>query len=207
MVKISGEWINAKSLYERATIKPRSLGSVTLTKANSIRCELVLCRQNAKGRIEPTLQGKRAKRTQSRKHAEREQEPWLIATSLSIPPRKVIALYKTRMQIEESFRDLKSARYGLSLEFSGTMKRARMRILLLIGSLALWLCWLLGQAAHILGLHRSFQANTVRKRNVLSMIFLGLRVVNSRRVGITEEALNIAHQLLNISVRECCYAN
>lgn len=206
MVKRNGsKWVTAKSFYQTANITPRSLGSVILTRANPICCELVLCRQKARGRMEQTLRGERAKRRQSRKHAEREQEPWLIATSLSLPPQKVIALYKTRMQIEESFRDLKSARYGLSLEFSGTKKHSRMSILLLIASLALWICWLLGKAAHILGLHRTLQANTVRTRNVLSMIFLGFRVVNSSRVRITEKAFNLAQLLLTASVRNYCY--
>jgi hypothetical protein len=53
----------------------------------------------------------------------------------------MVALYAARMQIEEAFRDLKSNRFGLSLEYSGTCELECLQILLLIGSLALIVLW------------------------------------------------------------------
>ena len=46
-------------------------------------------------------------------------------------------IYRTRMQIEEAFRDLKSERYGLGLSASQTRVDHRLAVLLLIGALAL----------------------------------------------------------------------
>ncbi|HVV68560.1 MAG TPA: transposase [Gammaproteobacteria bacterium] len=46
--------------------------------------------------------------------------------------KRVVKLYKTRMQIEEGFRDLKSSRYGLSIEQSYSKGIVRLENLLLI---------------------------------------------------------------------------
>ena len=205
MLQVGDDWIAAKSLHPKATFIPRSLGSLLMTRSNPLRCHFVLYRTKAKGRFEKTVEGKRAKRSQSRKHAHREHEPWLLASSLAAPPRKIVDLYQTRMQIEESFRDMKSCRYGLSLELSGTKSVSRMALLALIGALALWCSWLLGKATQVLGIHRSLQANTVKKRAVLSPIFLGLRAFNSARIRISRDALDIARELLNLSIRKYSY--
>jgi hypothetical protein len=47
-------------------------------------------------------------------------EPWLLASSLTeekgYSGQWIVNLYKLRMQIEEGFRDLKSARDGFGME-------------------------------------------------------------------------------------------
>jgi len=42
----------------------------------------------------------------------RMKESWTLATDLEEPPHTIIALHGRRMQIEESFRDTKSVRWG-----------------------------------------------------------------------------------------------
>ncbi len=83
------------------------------------------------------------------------------------------------MQIEEAFRDLKSSRFGLSLEYSGTRELERLQILMLIASVAIVVLWLLGKATELSQQHRHYQANTVRNRVVLSTIFIGLHVIDA----------------------------
>jgi len=46
--------------------------------------------------------------------------------------KQVKNIYATRMQIEETFRDVKSARYDLGFELNGTYKTKRLQILLMI---------------------------------------------------------------------------
>ena len=104
--------------------------------------------------------------------------PLLLATSL--PPcsklaKKIVALYTLRMEIEESCRDLKSTHFGLSLELHLTYQVERLQILLLIAALALMVAWLMGKATELTEQHWQYQANTVRKRKVLSTIFIGLK--------------------------------
>lgn len=45
----------------------------------------------------------------------RTKEAWILVTDLAAPPHTIIACYGRRMQIEESFRDTKSVRWGLRL--------------------------------------------------------------------------------------------
>jgi hypothetical protein len=90
----------------------------------------------------------------------------------------VVRLYRARMQIEEAFRDLKSARFGLALGYQRTGKADRLAMLLLIAALAMMVLWLIGMVARQRNLSRHYQANTERRRGVLSVIFLAMRVID-----------------------------
>jgi len=199
-----GPWVIGKSLYEQATGKPKDLGEARLTRNHAFDCRLVLYKARSKGRVKTTRFGQRARSRHSRKNAARERAPWLLATSLpagSSPAKRVVALYATRMQIEEAFRDIKSARYGLSLEHSGTRQLQRLQVLLLVGSLAMMVLWLLGKATELTGQHRQYQANTIKHRTVLSTIFLGLQVSRDRRIALTDHDLRTAAKALRTIVK------
>ena len=57
--------------------------------------------------------------------------------------------------------------------------------------LALLVAWLMGKALELTNQHTAYQANTVRRRLVLSTIFLGLRVIDDTRVVL--RAIDIRH--------------
>ena len=86
--------------------------------------------------------------------------------------------YQLRMQIAitESFRDMKNARLGkMYFRSARSNSAARLSILVLIGTLATLVAWLVGQTMQRFGLQRHYQANTTRHRPVLSTVFLGLQ--------------------------------
>jgi hypothetical protein len=179
MVQVAQDecWIGAKSLYVDATNKPYLIENVLLTQSNPLRCSLVLFKAKAKGRVRLTKMGKRARSRKSLVNAARGQEPWLLATSLSHSPAKtIVEIYATRMQIEESFRDLKCHRFGLNLYHNGTYKLPRMKLLVLIGAIATTFAWLLGMTARDHNLHQQFQANTTFAVSVLSNVFIGIQI-------------------------------
>lgn len=121
------------------------------------------------------LDGTRRARKASEKNAKVNREPRLLASSLageSSMASRVVNLFAQRMQIEEAFRDLKSHRFGMGFEDSRTRSPERLGVLLLIATLAQLVLWLRGQVGHNAGAHHDYQANTERKRNVLSKIFL-----------------------------------
>ena len=60
--------------------------------------------------------------------------------------KKVVRLYRARMQIDEAFRDLKSPRFGLALEYPRTGEANRLAMWLLIAALATIVLWLIGMA-------------------------------------------------------------
>ena len=108
------------------------------------------------------------------------KEPWLLATNLpendKLNSKQLVSLYARRMQIEETFRDIKSPQYGMGLRHSNSRCTKRFDILLLIAMLAEWLLRLLGLIAQKQNWERAFQANTIRNRRVLSIIRLGREV-------------------------------
>ena len=161
-----------KHLYAAATTRPTTLGEVQLVRSPPHRCTVHLGRQPAKGRRHTSVLGQPVRSSHSRKQATRAREPWLLASSLSLrawPANRIIQIYRQRMQIEEAVRDLKSARDGLGFAASHTRTPQRLAILLLLGALALFVLWLVGQAAVQQNLHHSYQANTTKRRLVLSL--------------------------------------
>jgi len=113
------DWIRIETVFETVTIRARYLGFIDIVKRNPLACHAYLVKKKKQGRIKKTVYGKRCKQKYSESHSQRERTPWFIVTSLdggSSITKRVINLYKTRMQIEESFRDIKNSRWGFSLD-------------------------------------------------------------------------------------------
>ena len=90
-----------------------------------------------------------------------------------------MAIYRKRMKIEHDFRDSKDPKWGLGLRRSRSMDPGRLSIQLLIGALAAFVLWLIGLCLEKKGLHRDFQANSVKHKRVLSLVFLALEAIRS----------------------------
>lgn len=174
------KWNPIKTLYSIATRQAFCIGSVFLSKSSSLRCFFYLKKQQKKNRIKKNLIGKKIQCSVSKKHEKRENEPWLIASSLSpneVSANQIIYLYSKRMQIEEAFRDLKNTRNGFGLRHCRSFSANRLSVALLIGSLATLILWAVGVAAKIKNLHYSFQSNTEKNKNVLSNFIIGWQVL------------------------------
>src|ERR687887_994279 len=200
-------WIPCKALYDKATPTPKALGPARLTLSNPILCQLVLYKAKPKGRIHLNRLGKASQSAHSRKQAQAQREPWLLGTSLPggfKQADKVVKLYALRMQIEAAFRDLKSTRFGLSLELHRTYQVERLQVLWLIATLALRVAGLLGKATELTGQHRHYQTNTVRDRVVLSTIFIGLKVIDDPRLTLRVADLLAAINCLDELIRNHC---
>ena len=88
----------------------------------------------------------------SEKNAHRERSPWLIVTSLDnkyANTRQILNLYKTRMQIEEGFRDIKNSRWGLAFNEARCSTTYRYENLLLVAHLATFAVWMIGKVASL----------------------------------------------------------
>jgi hypothetical protein len=190
-------WIHCKSLYDKASCRSLHLGRVNLTKSNPSYCYLYLRRNKKRGRVKRTVHGNRCCSHHSKKNAARQNEPWLLASSLDIPAEKLIKIYRKRMQIEENFRDMKNTRWGFCLRETRTNNAHRLSILVLIGTLAHLAIWLLGRAAQRKNLHFKFQANTVRDHKVLSTPFLGSQILLTGKFPIRAPDIKQAKRELN----------
>lgn len=149
-----GEWLPCKTLHALALTEPRDLGLMHIVESHPWVSRLIVHRKPARGRKDRNRFGDTARNSNSRKSAQREREPWLLATSpelQDLSARQLVAIYAQRMQIESSFRDLKSHRYGQGFEDSLTRKGPRIEILLLLNALAAFASWLVGLACEATG--------------------------------------------------------
>lgn len=200
-----GRWFDAKRCYQQASGTARYLGQAVLTRSNPWACQLVVYRGKARGRKHYTCAGNVAQSRRSRTYAARAREPWLLATSLPLTSKlakQVVRLYRLRMSIEEGFRDMKSHQFGLGLTYHRCASVERLGVLVFIASLALLVLWLLGTATIAQGAHYQFQANSVRHKRILSVLFVGLQMVQDNRIILTRAAMKVAWA----SLREQCDA-
>ena len=203
------DWIRVEQVFETSTIQPRYLGFIDLVKRNPTPCHAYLVKKKKQGRVKKTVFGKRCEMKHSEKNAHRERTPWLIVTSLTggkAITKRVINLYKTRMQIEEGFRDIKNSRWGFSLDEAKVSTKFRYENLLLVGVLATFSVWLTGQVAELKNVHRQYQANTIKKRNVLSIFYLGCCVLNKQVLDIKRKDFQQALVELQNKFEVQCYA-
>ncbi len=177
------DWSSNKRLYQRATARPKCLGSYWITKSRPLLTSLTLYKGKKRGRVCYTAFGKPARARHTEKPSAAAREPWLLASNLPKAlhsAHRVVALYRRRMQIEESFRDMKSPRYGFALRENMGRNPQRIANLLLLCALATLAQWLVGLVGLHSGLTKGLQANTERRRPVLSVVFVGARLIEKR---------------------------
>ena len=173
-VRLTTRWVSCKALFKRATPTATTLGVGEWVRSNPLRALFVLVRQPPKGRRVKTTHGRRARSKKSEQSARAAREPWLLVASVrfaDLAPKQLMRRYRQRMQIEESFRDLKSQHFGEGLERSRSEGMGRFTVLVLIATLAAFLLWLLGTAAEHAGLHRWLHPGNGERR-VYSRLFL-----------------------------------
>jgi hypothetical protein len=174
----TGRWCFTDSLYHEATTTPSYVGEVALSKRHRYRFHLYLVRAHKPRIGRPGRRG--PKGTNTTMYRRLHRAPWLLATSLPHEPgsaQRIKQLYSLRMQIEETFRDLKCHRWGFGLRYARCHDAKRLELLLLIGTLAALVVWLVGLAGRAMSWNRSLQANTERKRQVLSTFFIGRQLL------------------------------
>lgn len=199
----TSSWVPCQALYAHARATPTTLGLCELVRSRPFRCRLVLVKEPCKHRTHISVWGQKVRSAHSRTQAAGNRDPWLLATSTTLAAyqaTQIVAFYRTRMQIEEAFRDMKSEQYGFGLSGSRTTQRERWTMLLLIGSIAHLAVWLVGCATIQAREHYQYQANTTRKRLVLSAVTLGLQVIQRGRdrlpASILRHALRHSHGTL-----------
>ncbi|ABE54758.1 transposase, IS4 family [Shewanella denitrificans OS217] len=172
-------WHSNKSLYSKANSTAKYIGNVQLARKSPLSCHLHLFKAKSKLRKDKRSSKTGRNHTAQKSYRLGSKEPWLLATNLPpeyFNPAKVVELYAKRMQIEETFRDLKSPQYGMGLRQSRSRCPKRYDVLLLIAMLAEILLWCIGIAARHLGWQKDFQANSIKYRAVLSVVRLGKEV-------------------------------
>lgn len=175
------EWVSVKSLYSTAINRTKYIGPVQLGKTTeSIECHLFTYQAPKKGRKKHRVKGESIFPDKEKQYKTCNNEPWALVSSIE-GGQKIASIvkniYKKRMQVEQNFRDDKNERWGFGFRYSRTQIISRLEILFLIATLGTVLLWLIGLAGELNKLERLFQANTIRKKRVLSLISLGLQII------------------------------
>lgn len=200
---------NCLNLYRKATNLAQHLGKLIFTREWGLECEVVLYKKKNKHRKHINRLGNPTNNNASNRCARNQRDPWMLVTSLdvtSLGSQCIVNIYAKRMQIEEDFRDIKSHKFGFGLRYSLSKSAKRIEVLLLIAALACLTCWLISISAMKNNLHLSFQSNTIKDRNVLSVIYLGCQLIR-RKFTFTFEEIKEAYHIFCSQIKEaslCC---
>lgn len=181
----SEEWQEASELYEEVGTRTKVYEEAYITKKRPRVCRVV----TKKGVM--VSKRKRPKKlpcnynSANGNYQRVSKEPWILATNL---PKEynavaIVNLYKKRMQIEESFRDVKNVRYGLGGRHLQTRCVYRWGVGMLLAAIVQIMLWIIGIIAHSQGFQRKFQSNTVKDRKVFSYFYLGQLMVEFNKLS------------------------
>jgi hypothetical protein len=172
----AGKRSDVASLYAKATKQARHLGEFLLYRTRTVTAQLVLIHGKRHSK-HPWQKNRTVTGGVGKTTITGAKEPWLLATSVrGKRAKQIVRLYATRMQIEETFRDAKNHRFGWSMRHIRGYCAARLTVLFLLISIAMFIVTLIGLDAFNRNLQRRYQANTI-KRRVLSNFVLGLEVI------------------------------
>jgi hypothetical protein len=167
-------WIANRALHHQARAHPRRFPGALISAKTPWPCDLVLVKRRRAAHPQRT-------RHQHRKAQKANREPWLLATSLTeVSAQQVVAIYARRMQIEESFRDLKCDRFGCAFYYSLTRSAERLAILLLLHALASFVAWLSALGAESDTAQRYGGIVSPRARRHYSLLRLGWERLRQR---------------------------
>jgi hypothetical protein len=166
---------------KKATEQGQSLGYGIVSKTDPIETFLYLIKLPRKERIRLNKYKKKGQSKKDHVYSKSANEPWLLASSLSNTASfEPFTIYYKRMQIEQNFRDLKSSQYGFSFEHAYSKSIERIQILLMIAMLATLIAYLTGFVAENNHWHYYFQANTSKNKRILSLFYLGCRIIKKK---------------------------
>jgi len=188
-------WFNPQLLYAKAITTAKYLGVADWVRNQPLSAFIVLVRQSKKQRKSLTFKGKKRQSKSNNVHVRREQDPWVLVASLSLQertPKQIVRLYKTRMQIEEGFRDCKSVHYGLCLSQNRRMNQHRRAILCLIAACTIFVLWCIGVACRQTPLAKQVRVNSSSKRAPYSVIFLARLLISKAHFRLPQQAVSDA---------------
>lgn len=203
-VLFQGRWIGLKTLRSLATNRPKNLGILRIVRSRPHERRVVMSKLPVCRHRQVTTRRGPSRGTNYHVYRQNAHEPLVLTTSLSSNVHYLVELYRLRMQIEQSFRDLKNHRWGWSLRHCLTRSRQRLEVLFLIAAIASLVQQTVGAAAESLGLHRDHQANTIRKRRVLSHFVLGGLIITHASADESPGRQSLLAAFLALSNKVVC---
>lgn len=194
------EWTTVKDFIPQISENTKSYNQAFIMKDHNRACRVITTRRNPgeKRNLSRPPRNDKAGRNHYRRLA---REPWILATNLpkeSFNATKVVTYYSKRMQIEQSFRDIKSHQFGLAARYASTKSIYRWGVKMLLAAIVQLMFWIIGVIAHSQNYQRVFQANTVRDKKVFSYFYLGQLMVEFDKL----QELIIDHENLSTLIEQ-----
>jgi len=196
MIKLNADqpWQGVKEVIPQLPQRTTSFDEAHIMKEHQHACRVITTRKAPTQRKKP-VKAPRNDKAGSNKYRRSACEPWILATNLpkaDFETTKVVRYYSKRMQIEQSFRDVKNHQFGLCARDIRTRSVYRWGVKMLLASIVQLLFWIIGVIGHSQGFQSIFQANTVKDKKVFSYFYLGQLIVEDDRLS----ELNIDYEQL-----------
>lgn len=181
-IKLSNnhEWVDARALYKLGTARAKHFDKAYITKRSPRSCRVVIKSQPSIKHVAKNRRKLPRNYNSGNGNYQRSAtEPWVLVTNLpaKYSASDIVNAYKKRMQIEESFRDVKSHQFGLSARYIQSVSIYRWSIAMLLAAIVQIILWVIGIIGHHQGMQTYFQVNTVRNKKVFSYFYLGQLIV------------------------------
>lgn len=172
----SSDWCTVKELRPEIGTRAKSYNNASIMIKHDLECRIVTKKKSSKNTKSGYKRQPRNYNAGNGSYQRSAKEPWILATNL--PPSaytttKVINYYTQRMQIEESFRDLKSHQFGLGARYARTSSIERWGVKMLLAAIVQIVFWIIGIIGHSQSFQKIFQANTVKNKKIFSYFYLG----------------------------------
>lgn len=179
------EWREVSELFNQIGERAKCYENAYITKDKPRACRVITKKGSAISKRKKPTKLPRNYNSASGNYKRLTKEPWILATNLpkTYNTTQVLNSYKKRMQIEESFRDIKSPRYGLSGRHIETSCIYRWAILMLLTAIAQITLWIIGVIGHSQGFQKVFQSNTVKDKKIFSYFYLGQLIVQFNKLN------------------------
>lgn len=197
-IKLDGVWMSVKEFIPRIGTKTTEYKEVLVTQKHEHRCRLITTRRKLKGRKQKVSRNVTTSKTANGNYSNAAREPWILATNLECKAVNVVLLYSKRMQIEETFRDIKSPQFGLGGRYVRTMNIYRWATLMLLATIVIICYWIIGVIGHSQGMQKIFQPNTVKDKRIYSYFTLGKFIIEFNKL----DKISYVDKLLPDIIRE-----
>ena len=173
------KWLSIRDLIPSIGVRAKSYEVAFLSKSYERPCRLVTKKNHNQDKNSSKLKTKSDSNKSRCSYSTSAREPWILATNLpsEYKTANVLSFYKKRMQIEESFRDIKNHQFGLSARYVKTKCVHRWGVKMLLAAIVQITLWVIGIIGHSQGFQKVFQTNTVKNKKVFSYFYLGSLIV------------------------------
>ena len=183
-IKLNDEWISIQDYIPKVGTVTKDQGMILFTERHKYSCRLVTTRKDPKGRKQKISRNKTSSKFANGSYSKAAKEPWMLITNVSnerYNASEIVEFYTKRMQIEETFRAIKSHQFGLSARYVQTLDVNRWAVLMLLSSVILITYWIIGVIGHYNGMQKLFQVNTSNERQ-FSYFTLGKLIIEYQKL-------------------------